>query len=515
MKRSSSMDAKKQEMDRLIAAYGNEVLAELRQITSDNRQIESAYYRTFLSVFNQLQSRYGRKQLQKSPRFTIQATTVKVVKRVLAEESPSLPGEHPANEAGAVSPENGELDNARLIFRLEQLLRAAMIESEASRHHRGPVWTSYAVALTLVIGVSAVIFGAYQKPEGAVAASADNIQSSGVSASFPPPLSNLPVHVRGQLLVSSGASLQHVGVTKDAVYVSSLTYKSKNAIPHIAIYQSLLQSAKLKTDGVPYLEFDLQSPAKQPHIRGDWKLRNWSFQITGDWGVVTATWSTPEFDGGLTQLYLIDLPTKMHALAKSWVPQADGANAYTVAVGAGKVAVQGQLPSTSGSSSPAGLPVKVYEIRGTSPAHALVKWKTLSNVPGQLVHPDVVKTGIVSQGIVGQSASSNGLNAIWYVLDWQGNVSKQNGPPVDGRPHWAVESPKSGLWWVETTPSSQKKSKHALQVLMGTLTDPSTTDQPPALSLSGTVEGFHIANGYMEWIQNTQKVPQLVVAQVE
>jgi len=518
----ASAETARQTVSRLALEYGQDVLLELKSEGASCGQIEEAFYRTFLSALQQMETRRGRKLFHRNSRFQVLTTAKNVFAALKTTESQPSPWFVTHEKDSVGNQEDRNLPSlADLQIRLDKLLKAAYVEAEALRQHKGPGWTRYAVILTLVVAAGAIVFGVFDKSAQSGSSAGDGNDVSKSAASFPTPLRGLPVDVTGQLAMkTTSISITHLAVTRNAAYLPEMEFDKAGNATAINIYQSLFANGTLVTAGNPFAKVKLKPPAMASSASAGSgapvKPSDWHFAITGSWAVVILDWpgmSSKVPNSQVSQVYLVNLNSGAQALTKTFSPQAGGAVKYTITAAQGRVAVQGVLPNT-GQAASAVLPVTVYQLGGSNPAKALTKSVVLSNAGGQLVNPVILPDGIISQGYQGQSPSPDDLYSTWYLLDWQNGITEEMGPPLDGRPHWAVYGDTRGVWWVETTPSGQG-SGAGLQVLMASLSSTSAANQLPASSLNGTVAQLHVGDGYLEWVQDTANVPQLVVARVQ
>jgi hypothetical protein len=244
-----------------------------------------------------------------------------------------------------------------------------------------------------------------------------------------------------------------------------------------------------------------------------WTANVENADVSGSWLVCCVEWSrnTKATAQRVAAVYGVHLPTGHAGLMTAWTVRPGHVDAYHVAIGAGKVAVQAEIRNQAGKQPPVGLPVQVYDLQGSDPATALHPSDTVPAPFGVMANPMVTGHGVVFQGIEGHSDPGDTVNATWYLAPFEGEASELLGPPQDGQPHWVVEAADGKLWWAETTPSDNGR----FQVLMGPLVPMGQSPTVPAYTLDGTVEAFRADGRWVMWVQTDGQTQQLVVSEVQ
>lgn len=458
-----------------------------------------------------------------------------------------------------------------LFIRIYKVVSATVQEVMAERRHRGPGWLKFATVAMGLISVVAVDVGfhaakATQAPVS-VSSTPPNAQSG-----LPAALSGLPVSTEFQYKLNTlpdVISLDHMAMAGSGIYLPTLE-EPANSWPSIKVsYLPYTAKGQDFTSSLqPLSSIDLVYPVNQKSTNGttssDWKVINWRFDVTGNWAVAAVNWASGSATSMITQVYLLYLPSGQSTLALTLGSTGLSGNnpGAVVAAGDGRVVVQqvisggstsannktgnsprgasnstgggsqtgagsqtsaGPLtgnatlsnPSAGNTGSPAGLPVNMYQLTGTSPVQALRS--KLNEVPalfGLMQDPSVLSSGVLFQGFAGQPADATDTNTTWYLMSWNGDLTQYVGPPVDRQHHFAVIGSNEDLWWAETTPNSATGTNAHWQVLMAPLTG-DTAAQPAALNLNGPVEWFGAYNSHIAWVQDTDGQMQLVVATIK
>jgi hypothetical protein len=453
-----------------------------------------------------------------------------------AQRGPARGNDIPTNtraEAGSVSEHTGEgagcadvrgadgrdetgwavsLEMARL--RVRKLLKAAVVGEQALERQRGPGWTRYALVLTAVFGLFAVVAADYGDSWLQPAHSAEDAGNKG--RALPPVLDNLPVTTRAQFgLSQADLSLSHAAASREALFLPRLQTTDAEGTREIDVYGYRYRDSGRALDSAQNLfgRIRLRPPGERSTADLDWQVTDWTYAVSGEWGIATVRWQQRGAkDAAVLQIYALSLADGKSALVKTLPLGTEGIDDYTVTVGAGRVAVEGSLSAQmeNDTGTPVGLPIQVYNLQGMDPAHALVLWKQISAPAGPLTQPVLTKDGLLSQAWPDATTDDTS----WYFLSWNGQVLKLAGPPSDGQPHWAVRTADNRNWWVETTPDP-KQAGGRLQVLMGSLDAKASDHQASTLALNGSVRAFQVSGDFLIWVQDTGKVPQLVVTEVK
>ncbi|KPV43666.1 RNA polymerase sigma factor [Alicyclobacillus ferrooxydans] len=452
-----------------------------------------------------------------------------------------------------------------LYSRIRKIVAATIQEMKAERRHRGPRWLTYAAVLTGLASLLAVDVGVRGiLPPRTAAPTAASV--SGTLTGLPSALAGLPVSTDAQFKLTSlpeASSLDHVVLTGSGMYLPKLE-ESVDAWPSIQVryltyadkgqdFTTVTKAPVAAIDMVPPI---VRSTGKGTGASADWKVVGWRFDVTGHWAVASVNWMSDQSRATVGQLYLLYLPTGQSNLVKTFGSSTatGSAQIFVSAVGDGRVIIQravtnsltqppgestvhsgtsaksgtgnrngtggrsngGTSSSLSSGQSVVGLPVEVYQLSGTEPLHAL---GTPTQVPapfGLMQDPSVFSSGIMFMGIAGQPSDANAPNTTWYLMSWNGDLTRFVGPPVDGQAHYALAGNTADFWWAETTPNQGVGTTvyTKWQVLMSPLTG-DTAAQSPALNLAQPVAWFGGYGNHVAWIQDTQKQLQLVVASVK
>ncbi|MDQ0188236.1 hypothetical protein JI721_14975 [Alicyclobacillus cycloheptanicus] len=551
-KRVDERERRWRTVEAAVAAYGPGLYTALSQLPNASAAVDEVWVDVFTEVFRRAR-RYAR---AKSPQRYLVAlagercqahgiqlpdvdwgTTgiaVSDLQRLFEPPAAALSGPDEA-EANPQKPGGGHTEAAGVPVippdvwvRLHKRLLAVDVLLDAQARRRGPAWTQFAVALTALVGIAAVIYGVSASPSAGANVTAKT-EDEKVASAFPPPLSNLPTATLAQFSVPGNAvrpSLDHAAVSSTALYLPSLQLSSSGQRTISIVQLPFAKTGHTWTQAASVIgNIPLVTPKNADGSSGkssvSWSLRSWKFEVDNDWGVAIVTWndaaaagqSAQDTSGSLVQLYGFNLVTHHSGLLKTLVPRAGEATAYVAAAGDGRIIVQPGISESTGSTSTmVGLPVEVYTIQGNDPAKALKTQMEVTGSFGFMALPTVTKSGIAFQGIVGQSDDGSAINATWYVLDWDGTLNKVQGPPLDNQPHWVVEGSTGQLWWAETTPDVNQQP-NSVQVVMGPLAAPDTTAASTE-TLSGPVSDFTVSGSDLVWIQTTSNVTQIVVSEV-
>ncbi len=416
---------------------------------------------------------------------------------------------------------SGEVANIRMSAEVEnrvhQLVVAAAAMVAADKRQFGSNGVRFAFAAVIALGAGLTGYGIdgwHQAQRGIATGTTLPTTAKGL----PEALRNLPVDIVAQFRLASGSnaiSLHHMAAANNGIYQAKLELPT-NSWPYIDLslcpysasgkWLQSYQTSAGRIDMVP----PLTNP-KIPTGTGDWTVKNWQVRVTADWMVAWVQWQ-PGTSGGLpvTQVYLMYLPTHRSALVQS-LELSKGRDILALAVGSGRVVEQyGFHTSSSSTAGISGLPISVYSLHGKVPLQALGKPAQIPAPFGMMEDAEVRRNELIFQGIVGQSPGVSD-KATWYSLAWDGQLTKLAGPPLDGQSHWALRGVSGRLWWVETTPASG--GKHQWQVLMGEVSSPAGLNQTAAFTLNGSVNSFTVSDNRLVWIQATEGVSQLVVAE--
>lgn len=541
----------KQAVESLMDAYGSFVLRLMYAFTEDHDAAQAFYMEVFLQAYRRIahsKRLIGDKEwllnlsltllrsaledpvelLESTQRQVADLDRRSLAVRLLEWERMSKSDRLSKSEDLMTSQ---DLENVQvpllLRARTSRLLHATTAQVDAEIRHRGPNWTKYGMGVMGTLAVIAIAYGIYRpsvKPlsEG----NARAIVTTDTASHLPATLQNLPVTVLGQFrLTKADASLalDHVSVNTSTLYLPELK-SQPDTWPSIGVNAVSLAATGRTLDSVitKVGQIDLVPPLVPPSSVKNalsvgtlaWNIKKWDFTVTGEWGIAVVTWTSTQAEtDSLTQVYALYLPSEKSSLVKSLATKAGTANYYTVSVGDGKVVIQTGIKSPTPGSPAVSLPLDVYTLNGTSPAHALDMARQVAAPFGLMMAPVVTGDTLVFQGIAGQPDPQNAVSATWYTFGWNGQLTTYVGPPIDGQPHWAVKGSGGTLWWVETTPDMTNRND--VQVLMGQLVAPGSGQQVAAQSLSQSVLGLRVTGQYVVWVQETADVPQLVVTQVQ
>ncbi|RIV29196.1 hypothetical protein D2Q93_01075 [Alicyclobacillaceae bacterium I2511] len=400
--------------------------------------------------------------------------------------------------------------------RIRQLVTAAAAMVAAEKRQMGSNGVRFVFAALIALGAGLTGYGIdgwHQEQKGITIGTTANEAVKGL----PQTLRNLPVNIIAQFRLSNTADaipLNHIAAADNGIYLAKLHLPTSSwpsielsLCPYSASGKSLesYETSAGKMDMVP----PLTNP-KTTAENSDWTVGDWQVGITGDWMVTWVRWQpgTPQ-ELPVTQVYLMYLPTQHAGLVQS-LELSKGRDLLTLAVGSGRLVEQYGFHTSTSNTGVSGLPISVYTLRGKLPLQALGKPVQIPAPFGLMADAEVRSGELIFQGIVGQTPGVSD-KATWYSLSWDGQLTKLTGPPLDGQPHWALRGISGRLWWVETTPANGDKRQW--QVLMGQVSSPAGLDQSAAYTLNGTVSDFTVSEDRLVWIQVTQGVPQLVVAE--
>ncbi len=404
-----------------------------------------------------------------------------------------------------------------------QRLLAHAARLDAEQRQRGPRWVTYGMAAASVLALAAIAYGVSGRSL-TVSAAAPSALTASKANNLPPPVGNFPGVVLAQFRLAGDApsttELQHLAVTSSALYIPTLSTTS-TSWPSITVEKIPFTGSgeSLTAHPTPAGKMDLLPPSDSADSNGNtkhigWVVKRWDFRVTGRWAVAVVEWSAAdESSTTISQLYLLSLTTGKSSLVKTF----DGGEQSVIAVGDGKVVVQtavvsgGTTGSAAKSSGPVSLPIDVYTLRGDVPLQALGEAKQLAAPFGFMKNPVITGDRLIFQGVAGQVSADVGVDETWYGLSWDGQLSRLDGPPMDGRPHWAVQGTSGQPWWVETTPDDTDSG--SIQVLFHALADTGGVNQTPAQSLAGPVQWFTVSDQYTAWVQQTDNVKQLVIGE--
>lgn len=546
VRRNGWNEERRQAVESLMDAYGPLVLRLMYQLTADKDAARALYIEVFLKAYRQF---IRSKRLIGSKDWIVELC-LRVLKEALTTPDGvldstrkalgHLPSSH-LNEAlrtwkrldraqrlkrleGDEFPdEEAPLDTSMIRLKASQLLYATMAQVEAEYLHRGPVWTTYGLVGMAIIALASVTYGVYgflKSPVQHGNAATSTSSAATNPTALPQALDSLPVTVVSQVSLTQTEwetlQLNHVVVDKNMLYLPTLV--SYANMPAIQIQSAPLSSsgkelaAVTKPAGKINLILPASAKAGSSLRTPPWVVKSWNLYVTDNWAIAVVDWSTTESTADeVQQIYALYLPSGKAGLVKTLLPKSGAANDYTVTAGGGKVVIQSGYTSNGSGSAELSLSLDVYSLSGTSPAHVLDNMRQISAPFGMMVSPVVTGDTLVFQGIAGQNDMSNVVNATWYTLGWNGQLSTFVGPPLDGQPHWAVKGTQGNIWWVETTPDMTKKN--FVQLLMGQLVPPGSGGQVPAQSLSESVAGVRATGQDVLWVQSTDNKLQLVVTE--
>jgi hypothetical protein len=410
-----------------------------------------------------------------------------------------------------------------LNVRTRQLLLATMAQARAKARQEGPRWVMFGLIAIAGLSVCAIGFGT-SRP--AVHAAQAKSLSSKSAIGLPPPLENLPGDVVAQFRLQGDITrlpLSHLAVGADAVYLPTLK-EASDTWPSIVVQKCAVSDAgtgltdHLKDVGIiDMLPPDAAGGKGNGTVHSsNWSVATWQFNVSGSWASAVVEWVPSEkAQQKVTQLYVLYIPSGRSTLAKTW-SSTNGGDTHVVAVGGGKVVVQSAIHSGQAKGPGAqalSMPIDVYTIQGVNPTKAISDPKHIPAPFGLMQNPSVTGGELVFQGITGQVHDQDAIVSSWYALSWDGQLSRYAGPPIDGRPHWAVKGASGTLWWVETTPDAG--SPQHVQVLMAPLLGDASADNSPAVNLSGSVSFFTASDHNVAWVQTTDNVEQLVIGELQ
>lgn len=408
-----------------------------------------------------------------------------------------------------------------LYRRTIQMMRAAIALDEAMQHHRGPLWIKIGAICVVALGFCGVGYGVsnriYARLHHAApkVASASQLNLSQVAGNLPV----TPVSIYQLSSTQSSIDLSHFVVSMNEVYQGTLI-QSADSWPQIRVDgfgfgtgDMTLTAAKEQSFNIELVP-PLQQSKSSTANNANWTIVDWRLlSMSNRWLTAVVTWRNAASGVSDTmQIYALNVENSNYSLVDTLRPQSGVSNRFAVAVGDGKIVVQPALDDGTGSA-PLGLPIEIYTLTGADPLHA---WTQSSQIPasfGLMDNPIATKDGILFQGIVGKNPTSSSNSSVWYKMSWSGQLSRLQGPPVDGQSHWAVRGQSGALWWVETTPVADKDGS-GYQVSMGRLASNQSTSA--VKNLNNPIVRLSTSGDDVLWIENTSgNKPRLVVAAVQ
>lgn len=404
--------------------------------------------------------------------------------------------------------------------RLRKYLLAEEALRDAQRRSKGPTWSRYALLGTAVVGLAAVIYGVADVPNAGASIS-DTGPRTSLAAALPQPLSNLPTVTEAQFRVNNSAafpSLNHAVITSKALYIPILVSDASGQ-EELSVRQAPFSMTGRSWSSVSKLvgKIVLTAPnapgTSSVNSTPSLNLADWQFVVSDQWADAVVSWS----DGSsvtVVQIYQLNLTSHQTKLLKTIQPTNQTTSVYVAAAGAGRIVVQpGVTEGTVGSKTIVGLPIQVYNLAVQRDA-ALSQVTEIPGSFGLMQNPTVSDSGVIFQGINGQSQDITAVDSRWYQLLWNGSLTRLQGPPIDNQQHWALQSTNGQLWWAETTPAAHG-SLGGKQVLMGRLSPAGSPANTPSVTLSGSVNQFSVSGSHLVWEQKDGNVTQVVVSEVK
>ncbi|GMA55953.1 hypothetical protein C7445_10538 [Alicyclobacillus sacchari] len=391
-----------------------------------------------------------------------------------------------------------------LLVRAVQVMRANIAFDEALRHHRGPGFVRIGAAGLACVGLGLAVYGGlgeWQSVYGAKLATPvqNEREVSGIK------FGSLPLKLAGLYTLPQGGQvdLTHAAVESGSLFLASMQqYGNQADVMNVRSYP-LKAPGSLATARRRYA-LAFVTPVVSGIDETAWQLSTWSLAAIPGWLVVLANWRAP---GGVSdeQIYALSLANGHAALVKS-IPQQPSTSAV-VAVGHGQIAVQSGVYQ---DGAWIGTPIGEYTLVGRTSTQAWTEVRQIPAAFGFMQGPSVVSDGLVFQGIVGKPERAAGTSgSTWYGIDRQGRVTRYQGPPIDGQPHYVAQGVSGSLWWLETTPNASG----GLQLTMAPLVKTAGTAQP--MQLHTPLQQFATSGSYLLWVQPGRTNPELVVAAIK
>lgn len=521
MTKRTSLAARRQSVEMLVDVYGVELYQYVCPRLPDEERVWQLYVQIWMRAYRTLHSRLARRDHRKWLRAIADDLLVGT-----GAEAP-LPASDEACEHGLQSTDGDRLGGVEtaspslpsaLKHRVSQVLLATQAELDAERAYHGPTWVAFAVSATLLAALGLISYGVYRSPR-LIGFFSNHGSTAGEVTNLAPAWRGLPTTVVAQFGLADTDTkfdVTHVGVTTDTLYLPTLSRPPQGR----PSWRLNINACSLQRSGQP-LESVIKHVGSLPiappttvvnqTAANDWAVVDWRFQASGPWVLALVNWANAQIpNSGVNQLYAMYVPDRKSALVATFQQQTGLADVYEVAMGDGRVTLQSGFtsPSPGGQFTIVGLPIKVYRLQGSDPTNVLSSPVQLREPGGLLNQPTITGPGIVFQGFDGESEPNNRVNVNWYTLSWNGQITKWNGPPLDGQPHFAVEGRSGTAYWVETTPDRTEPG--SVQVLMAPLT-PAVSTAPAASTLSASVQGLAVSGPYVVWVQTNNAKPQLVV----
>jgi hypothetical protein len=511
----NSQDERIQNLESLLEVYGPGLWEALRGLTEDDEEARKMFIAVLLAACRESEAALA----PSAAKDRLAAIVLRQCRRLLARQGLGWRGrrqwvavlrESLTERPDAVLP-------AQLKAEALRLIPAGVAAADAHRRYAGPRWIMGLAGATAVAGAGIVaalgLHSVFQhEPE--------EEHHAAPAADLPAPLSNLPVQTVAQFRLKGDDNppLDHLFPGPFGLY--RLDWQSVHGGVSVTVTESPYTASGRDLQWRPVATANLLPPGHGNAASGlsmrisGWNVDQWSADISGSWLLMAVDWQSGVGVAAhrVTALYGVYLPTGKTGLMATWQVRPGQADAFHVAMGAGKVAVQPEIHDQSGKQPPVGLPIQVYDLKGTDPATALHPSDIIPAPFGVMANPTITNQGIVFQGIAGHPDPGDAVNATWYLAPYNGEATELLGPPLDGQPHWAVEAADGKLWWAETTPAANSTG---VQVLMAPLIPVGQSPSVPAWTLNGTVDTFRADGRWVMWVQVNGTTRQLVVAVVQ
>ncbi|WP_052012279.1 hypothetical protein [Alicyclobacillus hesperidum] len=509
MQRRLSGSERRQLVERLLERFAAQVWELLWNRYNDRVKAEDAFLQVFVVAIRTIR----RSEVQTLPDSVIErclqqveaATVPHIDVGEALDDSHDL-DEWPESGETAALPEVAEAAIGvprPLLVRAVQVMRANIAFDEALRHHRGPGFVRIGAAGLALVGVGLAVYGGFGEWQSVYGAKLSTHVQDKTAAAIQ--FDSLPLKLKGLYSLAQGqqVDLTHATVGSGSLFLGSIQQYGNGSYA-IAVRRYPLQTpGSLATPSRRYA-LAFVTPVVSGVEESAWQLSNWSLVAIPGWLVVLANWRAP---GGISdeQIYSLLLANGRSALVKS-IPQQPSTSAV-VAVGHGQIAIQSGMYR---DGAWIGTPIGEYTLVGRSPAQAWTEVRQIPAAFGFMQGPSVVGDGLVFQGIVGkpERASANS-GSTWYGINQSGQVTRYQGPPVDGQPHYVAEGASGTLWWLETTPNAGR----GLQLTMAPLIKSGGTAKP--MQLQTPLQQFSTCGSYVLWVQSGKGGPELVIAAVQ
>lgn len=158
----SGFEQQRLQTERLADEHGIDVLRQIAMRHRDPQVVAGFYCLVFQRMFETALERAQRRPRHDNETEWLLSLTKKILDDAQLE---ALPRANVEADLSAIL--DGNVDDisyvpSSLVVRNLQFIRASVARARANLHHRGPVWLKLAVALTVLAGAAAVVWGTYK-----------------------------------------------------------------------------------------------------------------------------------------------------------------------------------------------------------------------------------------------------------------------------------------------------------------------------------------------------------------